>query len=93
LSSFCGGVCAKWLYLSYAVSLIIIKVIIEMTKTRIAGVIVTFLGIAMFPLGIAGFSGSLPNSLREVGIFSFGCWFPALILGIILIAVGRRRKG
>lgn len=51
-----------------------------MTKIRIAGIIIILLGIIMFPVGIAGFSGSLPNSFREVGIFSFSCWLPALIM-------------
>jgi len=63
-----------------------------MTKIRIAGIIVILLGIGMFFIGIAGFSGSLPNYLRQLGIFSFFSWFPALIIGIILTAVGRKRN-
>jgi hypothetical protein len=63
-----------------------------MTKIRIAGIIAILLGIGVFFIGIAGFSGSLPNSLRQLGIFSFSYWFPALIIGIILTAVGRKRN-
>jgi hypothetical protein len=63
-----------------------------MTKIRIAGIIVMLLGISMFFTGIAGFSGSLPNSLRDLGIFSFSYWLPSLLTGIILTAVGKTRK-
>jgi hypothetical protein len=64
-----------------------------MTKIRVVGLIVILLRISMFLIGIAGFSGSLPNSFRELGIISFSYWFPALAIGIILTTVGKKRNG
>jgi hypothetical protein len=61
-----------------------------MTRIRITGLFVILLGIGIFFLGIAGFSGSLPNYLKDLGIFSY--WFPTLIIGIILTVVGRKRN-
>jgi hypothetical protein len=63
-----------------------------MTKLGIVGIVLGFSSIVMLFIGIAGFSGSLPNFFREIGIFSFSYWLPAFVVGIILTAVGRKKK-
>jgi hypothetical protein len=57
------------------------------------GVILGFLGFAMFFFGVAMFSynGPVHPFVRSLGIFSFSFWFPIFFTGLILSFIRKKK--
>ncbi|MCK3685813.1 hypothetical protein [Maribellus sp. YY47] len=65
-----------------------------MTTTRKIGIGLSILGALMFLTAASLFTyrGSINPIVSKIGMYSFMLWLPAIILGVILIAVGKRRR-
>jgi hypothetical protein len=65
-----------------------------MTPTRIIGIALILLGIGMFFFGVSMFTyqgNNLNPLVSKAGMYSFFLWLPTIIIGIVLLIVGRRR--
>jgi hypothetical protein len=65
-----------------------------MATYRKIGIALIFLGIIMFLLGASMFAyrGAINPIVSKIGWYSFLFWLPTIILGIVLVAITKRKR-
>ncbi|MCE4566368.1 hypothetical protein INQ51_18755 [Maribellus sp. CM-23] len=65
-----------------------------MTSTRKLGIAISILAALMFIIGASVFTyrGNINPVVSKIGMFSFMLWLPTIIVGVILVAVGKKRN-
>lgn len=65
----------------------------RMTSTRKLGIGISILAAFMFIIGASVFTyrGNINPVVSKIGMFSFMLWLPTIIVGIILVVVGRKK--
>jgi len=66
-----------------------------MATHRKIGIALIFLGTIMFLLGASMFAyrGAINPIVSKIGWYSFLFWLPTIVLGIVLVAITKRKRG
>jgi hypothetical protein len=65
-----------------------------MSKFQVAGLLIIFLGIAMFLFGVSMFTyqgNSLTHFMSNIGKYSFEFWLPTIVVGSILLFIKKAK--
>lgn len=65
----------------------------NMKTQRIIGLVMIVLGVIMFFIGASLFSytGELNPIINEIGKYSFFCWLPTILVGVLLFTLKKSK--